>query len=73
MRLVPTFSSVEVDSFPDSVAHLREELERLKVELKRCDTRGDRAAALRILGQMIATQKAFMNQWPTSRPEPPKR
>jgi hypothetical protein len=57
------------DSFPESVAELRAELERLKAELKQLDSAGNRAAALRVIGRMIATQKAFMSQWPTHRPE----
>jgi hypothetical protein len=52
------------ESFPDSVAELREKLKRLRAELRRLDATGDRGAALKILGQMIATQKEFMSRWP---------
>lgn len=66
---------VAVDrSFPQSVAALRAELDRLRAELARSDSAGNRRAALKILGQMIATQKAFMSRWPTRetpRPEMP--
>jgi hypothetical protein len=56
---------VAAGSFPESVAELRAELDRLKAELKQLDSTGNRAAALRVIGKMIATQKAFMSQWPT--------
>ena len=53
--------------FPESVAELRAELRRLESELKRADAMGNRRASLNIIGQMIATQKAFMNRWPCRR------
>ena len=55
---------MSVGSFPQSVAELRAELERLRLELKRLDAAGDRRGALKVLGAMIATQKAFMARWP---------
>jgi hypothetical protein len=53
-------------SFPQSVAELRAALERLRAELKRLDSVGDRRGSIRVLGQMIAMQKSFMERWPVA-------
>jgi hypothetical protein len=55
--------------FPESVAALRAELNRLESELRAADATGDRRGALNTLAKMLQLQKRFMRQWGTRRPD----